>query len=367
MTKDGEFSRSTRKTMARQAGETCSAPWCERSTAGASKSRKSGVSDQGEAAHIKGRTPRAARWDSEMSPKALSDIDNGIWLCRDDAKLVDDDEIVYTVELLRGWREAHLADNVRKQDLDPRISRRLFPTVTRVNLRDIPAEGIASVTSRFVQAVAVAEAWGDDVAAPTGSLIAELVKNAADHAGAPDATLTATRHAIVLTYAEPAATPFGRNDLEKSEHGRGGQGRLALWTERFGTRFRLSSRLARGRRTWTVRNLSVAPDVLAACTISTNDKNVSAPRLRGCAEIHLVVERVMSMSDARGVLAAVDHWVSRLPVLVTSERKYDIQEIEDWITHRKLTQYEYERWPHAIYLRDANVGNRQQPLKPARE
>ncbi len=300
-----------------------------------------------------------------MSPKELSDIDNGIWLCRSDAKLVDDDDIVYTVELLRGWREAHLADNVRKQDLDPRISRRLFPTTTTVNLLDIPEEGIASVASRFIQGVAAAEAWGDDVAAPTASLIAELVKNAGDHAGAPDATLTATRHAIVVTYTEPAAAPFGRDDLEQSDHGRGGQGRLALWTKRFGTRFRLSSRHAEGRRTWTVRNLSVAPDVFAACTISTNDRQLSAPRLQGCAEIHLVVERVMSMSDAPGVLAAVDQWASRLPVLVTSEREYDIQEIEDWITHRRLTQYEYERWPHAIYLRHANVGELPQPLEPA--
>ena len=40
-----------------------------------------------------------------------SDIANGIWLCQTHAKLIDDDELTYTVAVLRDWKEAaeHMA------------------------------------------------------------------------------------------------------------------------------------------------------------------------------------------------------------------------------------------------------------------
>ena len=41
-----------------------------------------------------------------MTPEERSSIENGIWLCRSCARLIDSDERVYSVELLRMWKYA---------------------------------------------------------------------------------------------------------------------------------------------------------------------------------------------------------------------------------------------------------------------
>lgn len=44
-----------------------------------------------------------------MTPAERSDITNGIWLCRTCAKLIDSDEVKYTVEILYEWKRTHEA------------------------------------------------------------------------------------------------------------------------------------------------------------------------------------------------------------------------------------------------------------------
>lgn len=41
-----------------------------------------------------------------MTPEERSSIENGIWLCRSCARLIDSDERVYSIELLRMWKDA---------------------------------------------------------------------------------------------------------------------------------------------------------------------------------------------------------------------------------------------------------------------
>jgi hypothetical protein len=70
-----------------------------------------GVTNIGVAAHISAASPGGARYDETLTPEMRSDFANGIWLCQSHAKLIDDDELAYTVAVLRDWKETaeHMA------------------------------------------------------------------------------------------------------------------------------------------------------------------------------------------------------------------------------------------------------------------
>jgi len=87
----------------------CSYPDCRVPTSG--PSGDGGVTNIGVAAHISAASPGGARYDESISPAVRSDMSNGIWLCQLHAKLIDDDELTYSVSVLRDWKETaeHMA------------------------------------------------------------------------------------------------------------------------------------------------------------------------------------------------------------------------------------------------------------------
>jgi len=114
MTKDqNSFTQTTRRTLAKRARQICSNPHCEKPTSGPHSDSNKTV-DVGEAAHIKGAKPGSKRYDPNMTPVERRDINNGIWLCRTCAKLIDSDENKYTVELLHEWKKKHEAEILKE-------------------------------------------------------------------------------------------------------------------------------------------------------------------------------------------------------------------------------------------------------------
>ncbi len=97
------FSKETRRTLALRAQGRCSKPDCREATSGPHSEKHKAV-NLGEASHIKGAAPGSARYDPSQTDEERRDIDNGIWLCRRHAKLVDADKSKYTVDLLRAWK-----------------------------------------------------------------------------------------------------------------------------------------------------------------------------------------------------------------------------------------------------------------------
>ena len=59
----------------------------------------------GVAAHITAAAPGGPRYDNSLSPTQRKAAANAIWLCQTCAKLIDNDEVRYTVETLRTWKE----------------------------------------------------------------------------------------------------------------------------------------------------------------------------------------------------------------------------------------------------------------------
>lgn len=101
--KGNEFTKNTIEEVARRAGYLCSRPRCAVSTVAATSTAR-GVRNIGVAAHIAGAARDSARYDASMSSDERKAPENGVWLCQNHAKEIDDDEIAYPVELLQRWK-----------------------------------------------------------------------------------------------------------------------------------------------------------------------------------------------------------------------------------------------------------------------
>src|ERR1043165_3756282 len=92
-----------RNLVARRRGMQCSNPKCRASTSGPQLDSQKAL-NIGVAAHITAASPGGPRYDSSLSVMNRQSADNGIWLCQNCAKLVDNDPGRYTVVRLRQWK-----------------------------------------------------------------------------------------------------------------------------------------------------------------------------------------------------------------------------------------------------------------------
>jgi hypothetical protein len=70
-----------------------------------------------------------------MAAEVRCSIDNAIWLCQNCAKLIDDDAIAYSVEILRAWRA--LAEAISKSEIERGITVQVDERFSRAE-RDMP-------------------------------------------------------------------------------------------------------------------------------------------------------------------------------------------------------------------------------------
>lgn len=100
------FSKPTKDILGKRAAFLCSNPDCRTITAGPTTDPQKALTI-GEAAHIYGALPGAARYRSDMTDRSRAEITNGIWLCRNCHKLVDNDANAFPAEILFKWRGEH--------------------------------------------------------------------------------------------------------------------------------------------------------------------------------------------------------------------------------------------------------------------
>jgi hypothetical protein len=98
-----EFSLEVKRTLAARVGYVCSNPACHAGTTGPQDDPAKAV-NVGVAAHITAASPGGARYAHHLSPEARSLPDNGIWLCQNCGKLVDNDPVQFPEEVLRAWK-----------------------------------------------------------------------------------------------------------------------------------------------------------------------------------------------------------------------------------------------------------------------
>lgn len=98
-----DFSESTKTAIARRVGYHCSNPDCRALTSGPSTNPVKAI-NIGVAAHITGASQGGPRYDPTITPDERRHANNAIWLCQTCAKLIDNDEERFPVEILRTWK-----------------------------------------------------------------------------------------------------------------------------------------------------------------------------------------------------------------------------------------------------------------------
>lgn len=115
------FSEKTKRILRERVGGKCSNPSCNRETCGPSDNPDKSVI-LGDAAHIRAASPGGPRYDTSMSVEERVHISNGIWLCKNCARLIDINAAAYPVEMLLKWKEE--AERKQREYLGHRIRMR---------------------------------------------------------------------------------------------------------------------------------------------------------------------------------------------------------------------------------------------------
>jgi hypothetical protein len=100
-----EFSESTKRILATRVAYRCSCPGCNRITVGPGSEKTDQVLNLGEAAHIYAASDTGPRGNASLPDEEIASIDNGIWLCRHHARIIDADKINFSAETLHQWKE----------------------------------------------------------------------------------------------------------------------------------------------------------------------------------------------------------------------------------------------------------------------
>lgn len=98
-----DFSLTTKRLLEHRVNGRCSKPDCRRSTRGPASDPAKTI-NIGDAAHITAAAKGGARYDASLTSEQRRAAENGIWLCKPCAKIVDDDEERFSVALLREWK-----------------------------------------------------------------------------------------------------------------------------------------------------------------------------------------------------------------------------------------------------------------------
>ena len=99
-----DFSQTTKQKLAARVNYYCSNPNCRASTSGP-QSDPTKALNIGVAAHIRAAASGGPRYDARMTKQQRSSIENGMWLCENCGKLIDNDKTSFTIEVLKEWKE----------------------------------------------------------------------------------------------------------------------------------------------------------------------------------------------------------------------------------------------------------------------
>lgn len=152
-----EFTAEIKHVLAARVGLLCSNPQCRAPTAGP-QSDPVKVVNIGVAAHITAAAAGGPRFDSGITPEQRSAATNGIWLCQNCAKRIDNDAPRFSAELLRAWKivAESLADSVlgRPVSIPAPVSAPSTPKEQAVAAVAAKASNAESVVRVFMESLA---------------------------------------------------------------------------------------------------------------------------------------------------------------------------------------------------------------------
>jgi hypothetical protein len=98
-----DFSEDVKRVIAHRANLICSNPDCGSSTGGPQEDPSKAL-NIGVAAHITAASSGGPRYNQTLTAEIRKSAENGIWLCQNCAKLVDNDESRFPAKVLDAWK-----------------------------------------------------------------------------------------------------------------------------------------------------------------------------------------------------------------------------------------------------------------------
>lgn len=114
-----DFPIRMKKLLAERVANHCSNPKCQQTTSGPQKDPTKAI-NVGVAAHITAASKKGPRFDPSLTPGQRQSVENGVWLCQTCAKLVDNDPVRYSVDILRQWKTTTEQNAIRELEVRPR-------------------------------------------------------------------------------------------------------------------------------------------------------------------------------------------------------------------------------------------------------
>lgn len=314
-----EFPTAVRVQLARRAGHRCSNPACRAPTSGPSDARASLASDVGVAAHITAASVGGPRYEPRLTSVERRSINNGVWLCQNDAKQIDDDPRRFSIELLRRWRsaaETAAAQEQGRAQAQSAALRGVFVEYDKPLIDD--AELLRRDVSEFLVDVGANVVWSTH-SSLVYMVLYELALNALRHGNAQLVRLRSDRTGVTLL---DDGARFGLADLR-----RGGRGGHLVVTELERTAaggITVRHDWARGLNRWTLID---EPSVLGGntpCGVAVTGRGpemLAKARfdfrtLAHCDEVHIYAPELWSASDWFILKAAVGEFIQDKTVWV---------------------------------------------------
>lgn len=125
------FSLPTIRILAARAAHRCSNPSCKQLTSGPRLDSDMSI-NIGVGAHITAASFGGPRFDPSLTIEKRSSVNNGIWLCQNCAKLVDNDEQRFSVSLLQSWKSRAEEDAAAELHAENEIDGPRFAILERI-------------------------------------------------------------------------------------------------------------------------------------------------------------------------------------------------------------------------------------------
>jgi len=136
-----DFTKRTKELLAKRVAWGCSFLGCGINTIGPGHKNSEDIISLGEAAHIHAAAPNGPRYEEKMTTEDRKSIDNGVWMCRQHARMIDSDFINYSAATLRQWKiiaEAETYESLREIE---KIKRKPPTTLVAIG-KEVIFEGI---------------------------------------------------------------------------------------------------------------------------------------------------------------------------------------------------------------------------------
>lgn len=222
-----DFSHETIASLKARAGNVCSFPDCHVSTSGPSQESETQTANTGVAAHIcaasQGKGARRRLDLLQFDKTLLSSYRNGIWMCETHAKLIDTDEVRFTVEMLGRWRELAELRAALRQETGRSVPVHLHQgheVPLAVVERSATRSGLDFLNDMCdaVLDSCIVDVWGKNIGYAVRDLVAELMDNAFKHGGAREFKLDIDLNRI-LVKSDDGPYSFGQLLADVQCHG----------------------------------------------------------------------------------------------------------------------------------------------------